>query len=174
MNIKSILPFDRYTLITELSQSEVMQRLRENVEARRNISMMGYNVADHSGKPYAGRVEGNHFEISRVITYKNSFLPVIKGDVNASFPGKTEVMIRMSPGVFVLGFSAVWMLMVLVGCVVVSGIMFYDGFNPMLLIPFGMLVFGSLLFTVPYKIEAKKSRVFLSDLLEEDEEPIVI
>lgn len=173
MSLRSLLPFDNYILVTELSETEVIKRISDNVEPRNNISMMGMRPSNGTRKPYAGMVKGHNFEISRVIDYKNSFLPVIKGEV-ASFLGKTEVKIKMSPHIGVLLFCAFWMFMVLVGCIGVSFVMIHDGFEPMLLIPFGMAVFGSLLFTVPYKIEAKKSRHFLAELLEEDDIPIVL
>lgn len=123
---------------------------------------------DSSEKPYAGNITGQQFEIVRVINYKNSFLPVVKGEVS-HFLGQTEIRVKSSPHIAVLVFSGFWMLMVLLGCVTVTGVAIREGFEPALLIPFAMLIFGSLLFTVPYKIEAKKAKEFLVKLLDATE-----
>lgn len=168
MNIKSLLPVDRYTLVTRLNVAEVMRRLEANVAPKKptsNLVVTRWGQKETFDKPYAGIISGQHFNISRVINYKNSFLPVIKGEVT-HFLGQTEINVKSSPHIAVLVFSALWMSMVLIGCVVVTMVSIKDGFEPALLIPFFMLVFGCLLFTIPYKIEAKKSKAFLVNLLE--------
>jgi hypothetical protein len=172
MNIKSLLPFDNYTLVTFVKVPEVMGRLEANVSPKKLSSMLVVKrygqKRDPSEKPYAGNITGQQFEIVRVINYKNSFLPVVKGEVS-HFLGQTEIRVKSSPHIAVLVFSACWMLMVLLGCLIVTVTAINDGFEPALLIPFAMLIFGSLLFTVPYKIEAKKAKEFLAKLLEATE-----
>lgn len=172
MNIKSCLPFDRYILATRLNETEVKKRLDANVTPkvlRSTLVVQRYGQKPAPGsKPYAGTINGSQFEIARVINYKNSFLPIIKVEIS-SFLGQTEIKVKSSPHIAVLIFSGFWMFMVLVGCVAMVGVMINDGFEPMSLIPFAMLVFGSLLFTIPYKIEAKKTKKFLAELLEAEE-----
>lgn len=168
MKIKSLLPFDRYTLVTRLTVAEVMLRLGANVAPKKltsNLVVTRWGQKEKLDKPYAGVINGQHFDISRVINYKNSFLPVIKGEV-VHFLGQTEIKVKSSPHIAVLVFSVFWMSMVFLGCVAVTIANIKDGFEPTLLIPFAMLVFGSLLFTIPYKIEARKSKAFLANLLE--------
>lgn len=172
MNIKSWLPFDRYTLVTSLKVAEVMRRLEVNVFPKKLTSMLvtqRYGQKnDTSGKPYTGMITGQQFEIARVINYKNSFLPIVKGEVS-NFLGQTEIKVKSSPHVAVLAFSGIWMSIVSLACLGVSVVMINDGwghFQPELLIPFTMLIFGCLLFTIPYKIEAKKTKQFLVKLLD--------
>lgn len=176
MNIKSWLPFDRYTLVTALKVEEVMRRLEANVAPKPKTSLL---VVQRYGqkqsptdKPYTGTVIGQHFEIWRVINYKNSFLPMVKGEVS-HFLGETEIKVKSSPHIAVLIFSACWMSMVFIGCLGVTFVFIKDGFEPPLLIPFAMLIFGSLLFTIPYKLEAKKTKQFLLELLESEEKNII-
>lgn len=64
--------------------------------------------------------------------------------------------------------------MVLIACAVVTSIIVKGDFSPPMLIPYGMAIFGCLLFTIPYKLEAKKSRDFLADLLEVEDMPVVL
>lgn len=176
MKLKSILPFDRYTLTTNLSEAEVLKRLGDNVDTQRKISTVGvsrWGSNTSLDKPYAGTIKNNQFEIARIlVNSKNSFLPMIKGEISV-FLGKTEVKIKMSPHIAVLIFSVFWMVMVIFACVVVSSLLISDPntmlSNPALFIPFGMFIFGCLLFTLPYKYEAKKSRKFLAALLDGEE-----
>lgn len=172
MSLKSIIPIQKYILVTKLNENEVLKRLNDIVDARPKTTMMGMTFPHGVSTPYTGIVQGRHFEMSRVINYKNSFLPVITGDVE-SFLGKTEVKIKMSPHIGVLLFCAFWMFMVTMACLFVTYIMIQNGFEPMMLIPFGMAIFGTLLFTLPFRMEAKKSRLFLADLLEEEDVTIV-
>ncbi|WPV63976.1 hypothetical protein [Chitinophaga sp. LS1] len=172
MNIKSLLPYDRYTLTTRLNEGEVRRRLEANVAPPKkpfSLLVQRYGLKKNTtDKPYVGVVVGPHFEIVRVINYKNSFLPVTKGEMS-NFLGQTEIKVKSSPHLAVMIFSGVWLFMVLVGCVAVLGASINDGFEPVMLIPFGMFVFGCLLFTIPYKLEAKKTKRFLAELLEAEE-----
>jgi hypothetical protein len=178
MRIKSLLPFDRYTLVTGLKVAEVMRRMEENVAPKRltsNLVVTRWGQNDtHADKPYAGIIREQNFEISRVITYKNSFLPVIKGEVT-HFLGQTEIKVTSRPHISVLVFCTFWMSVVFLLCLVLTfgiiknGFEINKGFDPACLIPYAMLVFGGLLFVGPYKIEANKTRKFLADLLEGEE-----
>ena len=175
MNLKSLLPFERYTLVTTLKEEEVMRRLEANVSPKKSISLLVVSrygpKKDPADKPYTGAITGPCFEIMRVINYRNSFLPIVKGEV-IHFLGKTEIKVKSSPHIAVLVFSAFWMSVVLLICVAMLLAAIGDHsekFDPAGLTPFGMLVFGSLLFTIPYKIEAKKTKQFLLDLLDSEE-----
>jgi hypothetical protein len=110
-------------------------------------------------------VRGRHFDITRATDYNHPFLPVIKGNVE-TYPGQTEVMVKMRLHSFALVISALWMFVVLTICIVTSWRVLLDGYDPSLLKSYGMAIFGGLLFTIPYKLEAKKSRNFLAALLE--------
>jgi ABC-type iron transport system FetAB permease component len=73
----------------------------------------------------------------------------------------------MRPSVFVLVFMAIWFGGVLLGCLAVMVSWLTQGFSPMLLIPFGMLLFGYGLVTIGFKAESRKSRKFLAELFVE-------
>ncbi|RYE53332.1 MAG: hypothetical protein EOP48_14635 [Sphingobacteriales bacterium] len=172
MNFKKFLPFDNFKLITKLSATEVQQRIGRITEPKKGFS---FSFPGNRTKPYEGKLMDRSFEISRIINYRNSFLPIIKGHIS-TYLGKTEVAIKMRPIVFVLIFMSFWLGVVGLVCLgtIISAIMKFEklleqGFSPLALIPFGMFVFGYALLTIGYKAESKKSKAFLKQLLEAEE-----
>lgn len=172
MNIKRFLPFDNFKLVTKLSATEVQQRIESITQPKKGFS---FSFSGNRNKPYEGKLIDRSFEISRIINYRNSFLPIIKGYISA-YLGRTEVTIKMRPVVFVLIFMLLWLGVVGLVCLgtIISAIMKFrqvleGGFSPLALIPFGMFVFGYALLMIAYKAESKKSKAFLEQLLEAEE-----
>ena len=165
MDLKKYLPFESYVLTTQLSPQEVYKRLSDNIEPRKMYRFFTFDK--QPTKPYEGEIAVHSFRISRVINYRNSFLPIINGEI-LSFFGQTQIQIKMKPAIFVLIFMSFWLSMTGAACV---GILFnipqmtQSGFSPMLLIPFAMFIFGCLLSFFSFKIESKKSKAFLATLL---------
>lgn len=129
-----------------------------------------------AGQPTAhfrGRVGGEGFDISRIISGRNSMLPRIEAWVSAGRTGGSQLRLRHSLPPFTLGFAAVWLLGV--GSVAVAalgagltgqGKAGLEGPFGVALAPLGMLAFGLLLFTVPFWLEVAKSRPLLLTLLQ--------
>ena len=172
MNFRKYLPFENYVIATNLSVEEVKRKLAENVEPRRGFEL--FRTASYS-KPYMGDLYGDTFTISRVINYRNSFLPVITGAITTDF-GETKVKIKMRPAIGVIIFMCFWLGVVGLVCLtMVVAAVFSEktgSLDPVVFIPFAMFVFGCLLFTVPFKIESGISRKFLAKLLEAKEQPV--
>jgi hypothetical protein len=173
MNLKNILPFENYTLTTKLPVQEVVKRLSENVETKKKTFFSF--TARNTTKPYEGRILSDIFTINRVINYRNSFLPVITGHIT-SFPGQTQINIKMRLATFVLIFISFWLgvvALVYIGTLIAAVVQLQGilrhGFSPMVLIPFAMLLFGSLLTIFAFKGESKNSKDFLAELLEGQE-----
>lgn len=170
MNLKNILPFEKYTLRTSLSKEEVFKKIADTIqpEQKFKISVFGENYS----KPYSGKIIDNTFTMTRNINYKNSFLPFIIGSVSSS-NNKTEINIKMRPVKTVLIFSSIWMSIVGIVCIsmLTVTIINFDEFSnnefsPAALIPFGMFLFGFLLTYFAFKTESKISKEFLEKLLE--------
>ncbi|MGC4006343.1 MAG: hypothetical protein QM811_25770 [Pirellulales bacterium] len=130
------LPYDAFTLDTDLAPGVVVERLRAVVEPYRVFRFGGYS------KPFQGYVEPDEFAFSRVIEYRNSFLPRITGRIVARANGTTlDVRVAMHP--FVTVFLIVWLsgvtIAFLVTCVV--AVQRHETAWTML-IPLGMLLFG--------------------------------
>jgi hypothetical protein len=173
MNLKKFLPVENYTLSSKLTVEEVRKRIANNIEPKKNFRFS--LISNSYSKPYEGSITGNSFTISRVINYRNSFLPEITGTIS-SFIGQTQVKIKMQPVTFVLVFISLWLGLVGFVCfIVLIGItfqyqeIFKDGASPFSLIPFAMFVFGCLLTYFAFKKESKKSKAFLAALLEGEE-----
>ena len=71
-----LLPFDTFSLETPLAPGEVRARLAAAVEPKRRLRLGGGRC------PFEGEVEGDSFRVSRVINYRNSFLPHVRGRVH--------------------------------------------------------------------------------------------
>ena len=171
MSMRSILPFEKYTLISDLSIEEIMKRLEKNIDLDNTPRFFGINSS--SGKPYKGKCSENTFSITRVINYRNSFLPLIKGEMSV-YLNETRINITMRPVLSVLIFASIWL-----GIVGIVAVFFLlaafppsgdsDITFPFVLIPLGMFIFGTLLITLSFNAESKKARTFLADLFQGQE-----
>lgn len=167
MKLATILPYENFTFTSKLPLNVVMDRLTKNVSPK-STNLFSFN-RDLS-KPYTGIILANSFEISRVINYKNSFLPNINGTIS-TFLGKTEIAIKMKPFTMVIVFMAIWLGIVGFACFGVIGYYLLNinsilSFNFFTIVPFVMFIFGCLLVSIPFRLEANKSKAFLLQLLE--------
>lgn len=164
------LPFENFVLVTSLSADEVRNRLANNIEPQKNSFI--FTSKKNTSKPYEGSIINNTFKISRIISYRNSFLPVITGEISQAW-GKTEITVNMKPVIFVQIFMAFWLGGVGLACIgiLVAGIIkfkdiIHNGFSPAFLGPFGMFIFGYLLITLSFRYESKTSKEFLKSLFD--------
>lgn len=173
MKIKKYLPFEDYVLTTKLSVEEIKKRLADNIEPKKAFRYAGFN--NKVSKPFEGQLVGDTFTISRIINYRNSFLPVVNGSMS-TFIGKTAIHIKMQPITFALIFIGIWLGFMGLACVgiILIGLfklqhILQNGFSPFFLIPFGMFIFGCVLTTLAFKAESKKAKAFLVQLFEAEE-----
>lgn len=107
---------------------------------------------------------GNTFEINRLIHYRNSFLPVIKGQILSDNRG-SKVDIKMRLHVMVYAFAAIWCIGVSIAFVAMLVLSIREGrFNAAVLIPLGMLIFLFLMTTGGFKAESGKARKDMLDI----------
>ncbi|TZF95173.1 hypothetical protein FW781_14865 [Chryseobacterium panacisoli] len=146
------LPYERITYKTNLSEQEVLTRLSGFVEPKK--IGLGKNYI----KEYEGSVNNNSFEISKVIQYRNSFLPQISGRIQKENDG-TQIQVTMSLHAFVLFFLFVWCSFALLFFIGVSvrdiraKEISVEFFLPLL-----MLLFVYALTMIGFKMESKKSK----------------
>lgn len=158
-NRSKYLAIENIIYKTKLSKDQVIQKLNENVEAEKSVSFGSFNLT--YSKAYYGKINGYNFEMIRAISYNNSFLPKIKGEVYTDFDG-TRIKVNMKLNSFVLAFMSIWFVGVIIGCIVVTFALFTQDFTPFFLIPFGMLLFGIALVYGAFKTESSTSK---SDLM---------
>jgi hypothetical protein len=162
-----LAPFERLTIETPLRPEEARQRVAEVIEPRR---MFRFFSGNH--KPYQGELNDYRFEVTRIIHYRNSFLPVIKGEIRPGLGGSV-IDITMHPHIFVIVFMMIWFgiagsIFFGMFCTVLVTIWESKGENIEgllgLLLPMGFLMFGYLLVMGGFKFEAVKSKTFFQEL----------
>lgn len=153
------LPFERIIFNTNLSEQEVMTRLSDFVEPKKFFSWK------HT-KDYEGSVDTNSFDISRVIKYRNSFLPQISGSIQKNNYG-TQIQVTMKLHIFTFFFLIVWCLMASSFFMMILIKEIEDQkITGFFLIPLIMLLFMYGLTMAGFKIESKKSKEYLRKAFE--------
>ncbi|KAF2516589.1 hypothetical protein [Flavobacterium foetidum] len=165
--LKKLLPFERLIYHSSLNRQELTAHLENEIEPEKSFSF-GFN--NPYTKPYLGRVYDSRFEIKKNITYRNSFLPLIKGEIREDLNG-TKINVKMQLHTFVKVFMIVWLggvSLALLG--VIFTVMFSNESAlealPGLLIPLGMLLFGTAMVSFGFKAESKKSIQDLEQILQ--------
>ena len=127
---------------TKLTKEQTINKLAENVgkDFPFDFSFFDNNNDKHS-KPYIGTINSDSFKIKRTINHKNSFLPVIKGEIFEDKEG-TKIKVNMKLHSFISTFVVIWLTGASLFCVISIFQIFTEEFSLLLLIPFGMLFFG--------------------------------
>ena len=149
------LPYRRFSIDTGLGHVETLERLRAMVAPSR--WSWGALFGARPDKPFTGEIDDARFNLSRVIRYRNSFLPQIRGRVTAGAAG-TEIKGTMAIHPLVGAFMAVWLGAAAFGAVLIGQHAMDGGrLHPGALIPFGMLVFGIALMLGCFTPEARRA-----------------
>lgn len=142
-------PVEQHLLKTSLSVAEVVQRLAAELNPSPSSSGRLWPVQPNAS--FAGKLEGHTFVISKVIRYRNSFLPRISGTIYEDIDG-TAIRIKMRLHTPVLIFIALW-----VTGVTIAGVTTLLSRSISILIPLAMLLFLYLLATAAFKWESGKA-----------------
>jgi hypothetical protein len=154
-----LLPFDRFKIETTLTSDEVHNILAANVEPSQWLRFRGNRC------PWEGEVMTESFRIRRIIRYRNSYLPLLRGHIIATSGGSiVEGTMTLQP--IVLGFMIFWFSgVILLGGSMTVSLLAHGAWQPMALIPLGMLVFGWILTSGAFTFEARKARASLGEML---------
>ncbi|MEG4342453.1 hypothetical protein QUB70_04080 [Microcoleus sp. A003_D6] len=158
-----LLPFDSLTISTNLTYSEVLQKLDKIIEPPQKIRMAWQLQKSH--KPYQGTFSRNTFKISRIVsTYRNSFLPQITGEIHPQ-PFGCSIQLSMNLHLAVIVFMIVWMSMpVSIGMLALLVWLVDRSVGLILFLPLlGMCIFLWFLSLICFKIEARKDIKFFSN-----------
>ncbi len=161
---RSLIPFESLTITTSLTFSEVVNRLDEVVTPPK-FFRINIPFGAPPAKPYEGTISDNTFKISRIITGRNSFLPMIEGEIYSK-PFGCSIKVRMSLHKIVLAFMILWLWTT--GSIGMFSLFawFVEPSVGAIFVPIlGMFFFGWFLCLIPFKIEAKSAIKFLSILL---------
>lgn len=165
--IKKILPFEKLIYRSNLTKEELLAHLQNEIEAEKSFGF-GANNFSYS-KPYIGKIYNNTFEIKRAINYRNSFLPIIKGEIQNDING-SKINVKMSLAEIVKVFMIIWLGGVFIACLAtLYTLIFTNGLNSegrfFMFLPFFMLAIGILMVYFGFKTESKKSEKDLEEIL---------
>ncbi|MFK8057155.1 MAG: hypothetical protein AB8F78_13610 [Saprospiraceae bacterium] len=160
----NLLPLENIIYETQLAPAEIQARLAEVIEPLKYFRKKD-GLSNKNLKAYQGWLSEDSFEVSRLITYRNSFLPQINGTIQ-KYSGGTKVFLKISlhPAIliFVLLIFGVLFLM----CLVVLVSLDSKPFEWVMLGPFGMFLFLATIVIGAFNAESQKSKKFFAELFE--------
>jgi hypothetical protein len=107
-----ILPYVRLTFRTPSGPDVVCARIAALIAP-------GWFYLTRPLQPFRGRIRGRQFKVVRILgMHRNSFQPVVIGDIEPGAFGGSEVRVRMRLIVLVAAFSVFWFSGVLFGGVI--------------------------------------------------------
>jgi hypothetical protein len=106
-----LLPYHRCTYKSKLTQEVILNRIRENTEPEQFFRVSSWFKNSKKTRHYEGEIGTNNFKILMISKRKNSYTPVITGEVSSSNQN-TKVAIRMRLRYYFLIFMGFWFLMV--------------------------------------------------------------
>lgn len=146
----AFVPYEHFTIDTPLPFNEAVDRIARLVEPRQFFRW----PFSRNHKEFEGTVTAQDFKISRIIHYRNSFLPIIRGQF-VKTPLGTRLTIKMTLHPLVIAFMIIWSAGASLGTMM--ALLKSDAraapFAPLL-----MLAFVYLLATVAFKLESRKAR----------------
>ncbi len=145
----------KFIIESKKSKKEIVQILLENTSEHKSLIFRQYDEF------FSGKILDDSFKIWRNISYQNSFLPVILGNLETTEDG-CKIYIKTRMCIFVLVFLSIWFTGVIGACLIIPFCKFP---MPYVFIPYIMLIFGILIVTIPNKIETKKAKEKLEELL---------
>lgn len=157
------MPIFITTIHSPLPMSDVHLRLGSLIEERTGWAsgILGAGTPSRSGALFAGTRDDDSFRIVRLIRYRNSFLPVIRGRLVRGATG-TDVRLVMMLHPAVAVFMGLWC----AGLVFGVARTLAQSFAPALALgPLLMCLFGVLLTGAGFFPEAVKARRLIRDAL---------
>jgi hypothetical protein len=154
----SLLPRRAFEFRTQLRPTQVADVLREMVEPRRLFRFRA------GSRPFQGTVADSGFLIDRIISYRNSFLPQIRGTIQSEALGsRVAVVMELHP--VVRAFMYLWFGGISLGGAVFLGNSITGQTSPVPVLFVGaMFLFGRILCHGAFSLEAKKAERLLLSL----------
>ena len=105
------MPYYSFEIEAATPKPVVMERLAAAIDSNRSFRDRWNAALKNLGapaKPFIGSINGDRFKAWRRIGYRNSFLPVVVGEIESRGMG-TTVRIHMRLHWFVVAFLAFWL-----------------------------------------------------------------
>jgi hypothetical protein len=159
--------YSRCTLYTPLSAADALQRLSQIVRPRRSFSH-AFNAAltwnGASEPPFIGTITDRRFRIRRPIRYRNSFLPIVFGEISQQANvSRIDLTLRVSGPVG--AFMTLWLAAAFFGAG--AGVRFWlQTGDVRALLALSLPLFGCLLILVGFIPERRKALNLLAAAFE--------
>lgn len=155
-----VLPYRKLEIHSPHRVDGAMALLKNVVEPKKWLRV------GSGGALFEGTITDASFEIQRIISYRNSFLPQLRGSIAAEGEGsRVSVTMQLHPVVMV--FMIIWLSGVLFAAIAFIPAAVSDRANlGLALIPLGMLLFGVILTLGAFTFEAKKAERLLLDIFD--------
>jgi hypothetical protein len=155
-----IYPKDIFEIYTDMSAAEIYSALDAVVEPPQ-----WFRMSSESGKKFQGEFSSSGFKIMRIISYRNSFLPVIEGTVTPTISG-SRISVTMRLHRYVGIFMLLWLGGVSIGLVTFLLAVLNGKTEPLptLLVPLGMLLFGIVMTSGCFWWEARKTKPVIMEM----------
>lgn len=151
-----LLPIENFTINTTLTKDEVITKLNEVVEPYKIRSL---SIFTRSDMPYAGNVNESSFKIWRVRTFRNSFQPIIKGEVSQT-NSSTEIKLMVRPDNYMVLFILIAFIIIPISGMFLIGTKEYQYYFRIIFI---LLFYAMIVGEVKY--ESKKIKEQLTEIL---------
>lgn len=157
-----LLPYHKLTIRTQEPLSMVIEKLEAQIQAPETFRW-GF-PRPHA--PYTGTISESGFKIYRIIHYRNSFLPVIRGQFESS-SDETLVHITMRLHPFVIAFLIFWLSIWYSISIPLFLLEFLSGNAPLLeaLLFLGLPLFILLIFAATFRYEVNRSHRELTQII---------
>ena len=158
----------RYTLETNLDQLELLELLKKNIDQDNNTFQIGFGIS--SPKRFIGKIKNNSFKANRVLNYRNSFSPIVFGEIQRKNRNSTEIKLNLRIHLLVKVFSIIWF----TGFTLGSSLFIFSAISSGQLFPPAYLIVLApialfLVFNYFFKKEVKLSKEILMQILEAEE-----
>lgn len=99
------LPYHDFEIVSPLGAQAARDAISAQVDSEK-VFRIGWQNRDNV-KYFEGTVGTDGFHLRRIISYRNSFLPVIDGTIQGGASG-SRIAVKMRMFVFVYVFGAIW------------------------------------------------------------------
>jgi hypothetical protein len=156
------IPHHELRLQSTLSAAEAVRALAAQVAPPLPVLSFGFPFGS---VPFEGTVTESGFELQRIIHYRNSFRPQIRGAIEPT-PVGCSVSVTMALHPLVSGFAVVW----LMGVCATALVLLASAWQRLALsvetfMPIAMLSLFWLVVTASFRFEARKAEQLLRDIL---------
>ena len=120
----------------------------------------------YTNKTFRGKLQDDQFRLQRIISYRNDFKPIIKGQI-LDDPKGAKIIIDFSLSGPTAFFLFIWFGGLIAGII---GIYWQDNGLNSIYIPIVMIVFGYVATTAAFNYETRKSEKAFMEIFDDDED----